>query len=289
MKSIKIIVFLILLITCSGCSDANSQSEYIKNIFFTTGDNCFEISYQYYDFYSEEENFLVRKVSGDNLEKLAISTLKDNFQNFRLCENVYISRDIMANNLNLVFFIINSLKIPVSTNIICLLGDTIPENDSKNSTKLYNFSSENGSISGSMEIMDLSSEYNGGIIVSDGKPVKYLEENQWKILNLLTGDSHSIAIKFRDGLMYAQLENCVVYYCCENGLDIQITASLKEYNGISDSIKYEDMFIDLLEKEIENTVYDLYSDALVVSECNLYWYNRNNAGRDTINVKVRIL
>ena len=290
MKTYKLIGFFIVGLLMTSCSNNGSEEKYVKNILFTKIENEYNILFEYYDFSTNEENYLIIDTRGSDIEKLAISSVKNNKLNFRLCENVYISTEIIENETSMIFYIIKSLKIPVDTNVFCCLEDNIPDNlyDSIQ-TKLYNFSVTGGKVSGVMSLYDEAGKYSGGIILSRSKLVKYLPENQWKLLNVLTSNNHNFTLQFREGHMVAELENCNCYVDVRNRITLNISARLKEYNGVANSILQEDLFKDLLKTEIKNIVSALYNDTVTAKECNLYWFvNKQTIANDKMDIIVTI-
>ncbi len=273
MKKFKLVCVIFSFLFMSACSTDNSEEKYVKNILFNKTENEYVVMFEYYDFSSDQENYFFIQNKGEDIEKMSVDSVKKHKLNFRLCENIYISPVILDNETGKVFYTINSLRIPVDTNIICCLSDGIPENTQDIiMTKLYNFSINGGKVSGTMSIYDENGAYSGGILLSQNKIVKYLPENQWKILNVLTSNNHSFTIQFRNGHMVAELENCTCFTDTTNKTTVNISARLKNYNGVANSILQEDLFKDLLRNEIKNIVSTLYNDTVTVKECNLYWF-----------------
>lgn len=289
MRKIRLIFLILIMIFFSSCSDY--QTLYVRNMKIDYDDEKYNIIFEYYDFSSQDENFNTSEYSGIDLEKLCIKAINDKNFNFRLLENVYIAPQLFTNDINLIFYVINSIKIPLKTNIVCFIGEDFTNyKPDLISSCLYNFSLDAGKVNGLISIYDETDKYNGGLIIANGKIVKYLDKNQWKVLNLLTGNINDLSFEFREGYMSAKLEWCNVYFHGNEKINVEITAKLKEYNGIADTILHNDILLDFLENELENTVYHLFNDVIVAKECNLMWYSKyKNINNDNINVNITIL
>ena len=289
MKCSKLLCLIFGLCILTACSD--NQSKYVRNILFDN-DGQFKISVEYYDFSSEDENFKIIEIVGDDLTKLCMTLQQQYNFNYRLCENIFATPSVLEKDLNLVFYTVGSLQIPAAVNLHCFLGTQIPEwlKEEFINTNLYNFTSSGGNIDGIIAVYDEDSVYNGAVIISSGKLIKYIPENQWKVLSIITGDSSEFSLKFREGQMYAKLEKCNAYFYGMDEINLNITINLKESKGISDATSSKKILVDFLKSEITDNVYRLYSDLLIADFCNLYWYaNNNNISKDKINVKVNVI
>lgn len=289
MKHIKIIFLALSLCLLTACS--SNQTKYVRNILFDKDDG-YRVAVEYYDFSSSDEEFKTVEINGEDAEKLCV-TLQQQFNfNYRLCENIFITPNLLVSDLNLVFNTAGSLQIPAAVNVRCFLGEDIPKTpkDELIKTYLYNFSSQKGNVDGILTVYDENSVYGGAIVVSAGKPVKYIPENQWKIFNVITGDISDISLKFREGRMYAKLEKCNAYFYGDDNLHLNFTVSLKEYKGVSDAVSSKKLLVDFLKREIEDSIYRLYNDVLTAEFCNLYWYaDCKNIQNTEIDVNVTVI
>lgn len=289
MKYNKLFCLILSLCLLTACSE--NQTRYVRNILFDK-DEKFRISVEYYDFSSSDENFKTVEVVGDDLAKLCVYLRQQYNLNYRLCENVFVTPNVLEKDLNLVFYAVGSLQIPAAVNMQCFLGTKIPEipKDEIINTKLYDFTSNRGDIDGVIAVYDETAVYNGAVIVSSGRMIKYIPENQWKVLSIVTGSSSEISLKFREGQMYAKLEKCNVYFYGNDEINLNITVSLKEFKGVTDAVSSKNILVNFLKNEITDNVYRLYNDFLIADFCNLYWYgNNNNISKNKINVKVSVM
>lgn len=247
---------------------------------------------EYYDFSSRSESFETITATGENIKDICIDICRQENMNFRLCENVYISPTLVEKNADVLFDAINSVQMPLAVNLWCFNGEIIPENTNKEllSTRLYNLSMSKNKIEGVIAVYDRLPDNNGAVILSENKIVRYIDDIEWNVLNVITGDAENISLQIEEENMYAKLKNCNVYFSGEKEIVLNFSAFLADYKGVSNGILYENSFKERIETEIENTIYQLYSDVNMVSAFNLYWYeNQRQVKTDNITVNVTIL
>lgn len=289
----KIVMIFLMSVVLTGCTLHTDDKTFVKNIYFSLQDNLYSVTVQSYDFSHDEESYISKTFSGNDLKSTVVSASDSEKYNFRLCENVFVSTLLLQNNTNEVFSVINSLKIPPNTDIACVLGDVtdcVNQTDSNINTKLYDFSQVSGKYSGIIALADSTGKDMGAVIIENGFPVKHLTENQWKVLNILTDKLSETSFIFKDKQLLCEIENISCFYSVSDVLEINITFSIKDYKGIVDSVNSMDLFRKTLVNEIENTVYQLYNDIIVCQNCNLYWYcKQKGADCSTINVNVKTI
>ncbi len=95
----------------------------------------------------------------------------------------------------------------------------------------------------------------GAVIVQDGEVIKYLDDKQWLIFNMLTGDRNGFSLLLRDNEINAVIDWCDVYRTADK---INITISLADYKGISDT----NLIKEYIRMEITDIVYVLMNDAV---------------------------
>ena len=159
---------------------------------------------------------------------------------------------------------------------MCYASDTLPENSVSGhkliGSAVFDLIDNKNKITGFVQFTDKDKNNKGAVLVSDGVPVKLLNENQWNIFNIFTGKTKEFSFVFRDGTIYCKLENCKVMHSFDGSLNLNIYASLKDYKGINNYIAYENFMKELLENEIRDTAYELYNDTIITDNSNLHWY-----------------
>ena len=285
-------LIFILFISCWLTACQHIDYKYAKNIFFTGEAEAFKVCIEYYDFSGESENFETIIATDDNLKSICIDMCKRENINFRLCENVYISQLLLESYTEDLFDTITSVQIPLAVNLWCFNGENMPDgiNEETIKTKLYNFLMPENKIEGILSVFDNVQGYKGAVVLSEGKIVRNLDDIQWNILSVLVGDTDSISLQITDENIYARLNNCSVYFSGRKELILNFTAVLADFKGISESVMNENMLRQKLEKQIKNTLHQLYNDTVMVEVCSLYWYeNQCPIDIRDVNIKVTIL
>ena len=255
MKKLLISFMCLLVLLFSGCSKA--EDSFVKNIKISKNENEFIIHFQIYNFSSQEEAYSIQQYSSDNIFSLCINAVNENRYNFRLCENICIDAVLLQNDFNRIFSVINSLRIPPSANMVCFLENMEFETDIYNliKTPLYYFSKDIDGVDGIISFSDIEGNNAGAVIVDDGNAVKYLDQKQWLIFNMLTGDRNGFSLLLRNIEINVSLDWCDVY---RTSGKITITTSLKDFKGISDT----ELIKSFLEMEITDIVYVLLNDPI---------------------------
>ena len=286
-------IFIVFLFFLVGCSTTENQN-YVKNLMisFEDGKYCFTV--ECYDFSTSQENYIYEKYCGSDLDQLCINVTRNRNFNYRLCENIYITANMFDGNISKIIYSLNRLKIPVTANIMCYASDTLPENNVSGhkliGSAVFDLIDNKNKITGFVQFTDKDKNNKGAVLVSDGVPVKLLNENQWNIFNIFTGKTKDFSFVFRDGTIYCKLENCKVMHSFDGSLNLNIYASLKDYKGINNYITSENFMKELLENEIRDTAYELYNDTLITDNSNLHWYCIQSGEKcDGVNINVFII
>ncbi len=285
----KIIIILIFCLFMTSCSSEFSQ-EYVKNICFSKTETGYKISVNIYDFSTEKEEYRTEIFTDIDLHKMAIRAVKNNGYNFRLCEHILLTPEIINSDFDKVFSVINYLKIPPAADILCITADSYDADISfsmSGISPIYNFSHDSEGASGIVRIMDVNSADLGAVIIDHGDPVKVLNDRQFKILNLLTGNKKGFITSTKDGDMLFETYKNDVYFSIRQGtLNIKITINLKDYKGNTN----EDLAKQLIKNDISDMVYELYSDITIRQSAKLDWYSKmNNQDIKWIDVEIDIL
>ncbi|MBR6610175.1 MAG: hypothetical protein IKK99_08165 [Oscillospiraceae bacterium] len=164
---------------------------------------------------------------------------------------------LLKDDFNKIFSVINSLKIPPSVNLVCFIDDVSFETNVENliKTPLYNFSKDIDGADGIISLTNKDGKNAGAVIVQDGEVIKHLDDKQWLIFNMLTGDRNGFSLLLRDNEINAVIDWCDVYRTADK---INITMSLADYKGISDT----NLIKEYIRMEITDNVYVLMNDAV---------------------------
>lgn len=272
MKKIMISIIIICFFLTSCSSDLHPK--YVKNIYFSKSDSDYEIIVTSYDFSSDEEIYHTDVINGIDIEKMAISAVNKKGYNFRLCENILVAPDILIEDFNNLFAVVNYLKIPPATNIVCTTEKEFDPDISLShliSTPVYNFSTSPNGASGLVNIIDNNCSETGIIIIDNGNAVKFIDDNQFKILNMLTGDKSGFSCIVHEGNIFTEIGMNDVYYSFENNiLKIRIVLTLKDYKG---SINNKDLLKEVIKNNISDIVFSLYNDITVRKFFRLDWHS----------------
>ena len=252
----RLISFIFLsMLLFTGCGKRDET--FVKNIMLSQNEKLFSADFQTYDFETQEESYKTQQYSSSDIFSLCIKAVNENRYNFRLCENVFIDAVLLKDDFNKIFSVINSLKIPPSVNLVCFIVGVSFEIDVENliKTPLYNFSKDIDGADGIISLTNKDGKNSGAVIVQDGEVIKYLDDKQWLIFNMLTGDRNGFSLLLRDNEINAVIDWCDVYRTADK---INITISLADYKGISDT----NLIKEYIRMEITDNVYVLMNDAV---------------------------
>ncbi len=267
-------LLMLVFLGFTACSTDNGN--YVKNLYVSKQDDLYVITFQTYDFSSEEEKFKYDKFSSTDIHNCAISAVSENNYNFRLCENIYISPRFFTSDFDKLFSSLNSMKIPPAVNLLCLTGAAQTEEietDKLISTPLYDFSYDVSGAYGIMAVTNEKGENLGAVIMENGDAVKYLPEKQWKILNMLTGDKRGFSFTVRNDEVYVVFDNCDVYYSDNK---IKIMLGVKDFKGAGSTANDIETLKFFIADDISEIVYDLYNDPVIRTSFRLDWHNSLN-------------
>ncbi len=290
MKTYKFILLICMLFSFSACT-SSSEYNYVKNIYLTKEDNTFNMILDYYDFSSQEENYKQAEYTSDSLHTLGIKALKSKNYNFRLCENIFLSPQIILDNVNQAVYIINSLKISPTANILCLAGK--PGEDTTNIGKMpinpaYNLNVNSSGVSTSIPVILPGGENGGNVLVINNQPVSLIDKQNMFIIDMLNNSINTGEYTFRRGKMWAKLDNVHTHFSInEKTLNINVSATLKEYKGEHHSLQTKDLFITLLSADIAEKIQSIYNNIPVDRYYNLHWYCKQN-GIDCTDTKIKV-
>lgn len=252
-RLISFIFLSMLLFTSCGKRDET----FVKNIMLSQNEKLFSADFQTYDFETQEESYKTQQYSSSDIFSLCIKAVNENRYNFRLCENIFIDAVLLKDDFNKIFSVINSLKIPPSVNLVCFIDGVSFETNVENliKTPLYDFSKDINGVDGVISLTNKDGTNSGAVIVQDGETIKYLDDKQWLIFNMLTGDRNGFSLLLRDNEVNAVIDWCDVYRTADK---INITISLADYKGISDT----NLIKEYIRMEITDIVYVLMNDAV---------------------------
>ena len=276
MKKLSLcIVFIISAVLISGCSEYDNRL-YVKNIAVDKNKDIYSLILSYYDFSQQEESFETVKYTSNDINSLVPAAMSDKNYSFRLCEAVFISPEIFTSDFNQMFFLVNSMKISPSADIVFYTGeDTVLKNDiSENvDSPLYNFSHQNGKVSGRLSMVNSEGRQVGALLLKEGYVTEILDEFTLSVIDMITGNADSASLSFHNDSLWASLNNIKSgFYLDGHTLNIVLDMVVKERKGIADSVNSRKLADMLLEKEIANAVYDIYDNIPVNRLYNLHWY-----------------
>ncbi len=285
----KIFLRLLMLVFMGFTACSTDNGNYVKNLYVSKEDDLYTITFQTYDFSSEEENFTYDYFSSADIHNCAISAVSENNYNFRLCENIYISPRFFTSDFDRLFSALNSMKIPPSVNLLCLAGTAQTEEietDKLIITPLYDFSYDVFGAYGIVAVTDEKGENLGAVIMENGDAIKYLPEKQWKILNMLTGDKRGFSFTARNDEIYVVFDSCDVYYSDNK---IKILFSMKDFKGAGSTANEIEILKLFIANDITEIVYELYNDPVIRNSCRLNWNVSSGNIRSLPEVTVTVL
>lgn len=293
MKKIKIYLLFIMSVILCSCSE-NQYSSYVKYIVVGKNGENYNLSLVYYDFSNNQENYLTTSYVSNDIYTIGIEAMADRNYNFRLCECCFLSADIFVDDISKAINLVNSLKLPVSSNIVCLLQSELAlDNYTErplSAVPLYKISTEDNLVTGRFPVIKADGSNLGAILVRAGKTAKILDNEQWSLLNILANSVDEVNMVFRNGELYAELKNISTSYMIkDNVLNVVIDMTLKDYKGVSDRIGSKNVFVQLLKMETAQIAQELYDDIVVNSVYNLKWYcTQQGIDVEKINIIVNI-
>ena len=120
MKRFKLCTLVLLLFMC-GCGQNDSRL-YVKNVAIAKTADEYRLTVVYYDFSRREETYETRIYNDEDIYRLAVKAMSNNSYNFRLCDTVFLSPGIFTEDINKAVYLINSLRISPSANLVFYTG-----------------------------------------------------------------------------------------------------------------------------------------------------------------------
>jgi len=285
MKKVKLFIALLLLLQFTACSEKDSQL-YVKNIEITKENEIYNFIVSYYDFSSPKENYIKTVYTSENIFSAGMYAVSDKDYNFRLCENVLLSPLIISKDINNAISLINSLRIPVTTNILCYDGETDHDDvviEKLTENPLYNFNIENNNVTASIPAFS-EDGWIGTFIVYSGKPVIFLDKNQQSVLSMINRNTENIRLVLKEGQVIVNLDNIQTYFCSKaDNFIINMNIHVKDCKGINNWNKNKNHVINMVSNEVKNILSDLYNNVTICEIHNLLWYE-NQQGRRYENI-----
>lgn len=275
----KILMTICIFVSFSLCGCSQQPQNYVKDILIKKNNDLYEMTIVSYDFSSEEESFKKDVYYSDNIFLLGSNAISDGDFSLRLCESCYISAELF-DEINRIVYMLNSIRFPPASSVICLQGNDIEENEESEKNKdyfspLYNLKINSGKVTGTFSIVDKSGENTGILFVHNGVPVKFLDKKQTDIFNILANRADSIDYHFWENQVCTRLDIIDCYFSTENdNMIITINLFSGSITGINNYMQDEEFYMNILKYELENDVYSIFSDPVINSVYNLQWYPR---------------
>lgn len=274
-------IFLLLIFCLTFCSCDKRDDVYVKNILLDF-DGDYQLQISYYDFTQEEESYGDKNYHAENIEDFSAQIMEDEKYSFRLCENVFISKEILSKNMNDTVNFIKNSGIPVTVNIA--VATKIPDEDKAVQCPIYNLSQNQGKVTGGVE----DGETGGRYIIYENEVIEFLPFEKSVCLDLLTDNITNVEYIFQNKKYYADLDRINTAYAVKNDeFIINIDMFLKGFTGTADTANGRKEMKNLLVSNIKENIYRLMDDENLKRIYNFKWL-RKQKGDHTTKLRIDI-
>ena len=274
-------IFLLLIFCLTFCSCDKREDVYVKNIFLNF-DGDYQLQIFYYDFAQEEESYGDKNYHAENIEDFSAQIMEDEKYSFRLCENVFVSKEILSKNMNDTVNFIKNSGIPVTVNIA--VATKIPDEDKAVQCPIYNLSQNQGKVTGGVE----DGETGGRYIIYENEVIEFLPFEKSVCLDLLTDNITNVEYIFQNKKYYADLDRINTAYAVKNDeFIINIDMFLKGFTGTADTANGRKEVKNLLMSNIKENIYRLIDDENLKRIYNFKWL-RKQKGDHTTKLRIDI-
>ena len=274
-------IFLLLIFCLTFCSCDKREDVYVKNILLDF-DGDYQLQISYYDFTQEEESYGDKNYHAENIEDFSAQIMEDEKYSFRLCENVFISKEILSKNMNDTVNFIKNSGIPITVNIA--VATKIPDEDKAVQCPIYNLSQNQGKVTGGVE----DGETGGRSIIYENEVIEFLPFEKSVCLDLLTDNITNVEYIFQDEKYYADLDRINTAYAVKNDeFIINIDMFLKGFTGTADTANGRKEMKNLLMSNIKENIYRLIDDENLKRIYNFKWL-RKQKGDHTTKLRIDI-
>ena len=274
-------IFLLLIFCLTFCSCDKREDVYVKNIFLDF-DGDYQLQISYYDFTQEEESYGDKNYHAENIEDFSAQIMEDEKYSFRLCENVFISKEILSKNMNDTVNFIKNSGIPITVNIT--VGRKILYEYDAIQCPIYNLSQNQGKVTGGVE----DGETGGRYIIYENEVIEFLPFEKSVCLDLLTDNITNVEYIFQNEKYYADLDRINTAYAVKNDeFVINIDMFLKSFTGTADTAKGRKEMKNLLMSNIKENIYRLIDNENLKRIYNFKWL-RKQKGDHTTKLRIDI-
>ena len=274
-------IFLLLIFCLTFCSCDKRDDVYVKNILLDF-DGDYQLQISYYDFTQEEESYGGKNYHAENIEDFSAQIMEDEKYSFRLCENVFISKEILSKNMNDTVNFIKNSGIPITVNIA--VATKIPDEDKAVQCPIYNLSQNQGKVTGGVE----DGETGGRYIIYENEVIEFLPFEKSVCLDLLTDNITNVEYIFQNKKYYADLDRINTAYAVKNDeFIINIDMFLKGFTGTADTANGRKEMKNLLMSNIKENIYRLIDDENLKRIYNFKWL-RKQKGDHTTKLRIDI-
>ncbi len=274
-------IFLLLIFCLTFCSCDKRDDVYVKNILLDF-DGDYQLQISYYDFTQEEESYGDKNYHAENIEDFSAQIMEDEKYSFRLCENVFISKEILSKNMNDTVNFIKNSGIPITVNIA--VATKILDEDKAVQCPIYNLSQNQGKVTGGVE----DGETGGRYIIYENKVIEFLPFEKSVCLDLLTDNITNVEYIFQNKKYYADLDRINTAYAVKNDeFIINIDMFLKSFTGTADTANGRNEMKNLLMSNIKENIYRLMDDENLKRIYNFKWL-RKQKGDHTTKLRIDI-
>ena len=225
---------------------------------------------------------IMKNYHAENIEDFSAQIMEDEKYSFRLCENVFISKEILSKNMNDTVNFIKNSGIPITVNIA--VATKIPDEDKAVQCPIYNLSQNQSKVTGGVE----DGETGGRYIIYENEVIEFLPFEKSVCLDLLTDNITNVEYIFQNKKYYADLDRINTAYAVKNDeFIINIDMFLKSFTGTADTEKGRKEMKKLLMSNIKENIYRLIDDENLNRIYNFKWL-REQKGDHTTKLRIDI-
>ncbi len=296
MKKFKIIFFVILSFLFSACQSSDVPIM-VKAINIYYSEEGLNLSFISYDLEKDDESYISFDYNENSLSNSFIKAVNENNFNLSVCEYVFLNINTLNEGTltaivdNLIDFNINKDVSLLVFNDVTVdnIGDINFENTHIN--PLYGMQMDDNVISTLLPVLDEKLNISDALIISKNKLITMINKDELNLVLSLLSNNKNYKYTFNSQDYIAKIKKSYANFDIDKGvLNLSVFIQIEERIGINDTQLSKDVFDLKLSYDIQNKIYGLYNDNILIELLYLDWIETQaNEEIEDLIVKVNII